>query len=182
MRLVLTGRHVDISPGLRRLVDRKLARLERLLGGSLVSAQVTLTLEKQRHVADVTAHARGDHVLNGRVAGPSWSAALGASVEKIQRQAATMKGKWEARKRRTVAPRRPTPEPAAGPAGRRARPPRRVVRVSRAQIKPMSIESAAVELEASGEAFLLFRNAETDGLSVLVRSGADRFGLIEPER
>ena len=40
MRLVLTGRHLDISPGLRTLVDRKLVRLERLLGNAIVSAQV----------------------------------------------------------------------------------------------------------------------------------------------
>ena len=54
MRLVLTGRHVDITPGLRRLVDGKLARLGRLLGDSIISAQITLTREKDRHVADVT--------------------------------------------------------------------------------------------------------------------------------
>ncbi len=34
MRLELTGRHVDITPALRRLVDRKLARLERVLNDS----------------------------------------------------------------------------------------------------------------------------------------------------
>jgi len=49
MRLVLTGRHVDITPGLRRLVDRKLARLERILGNALVSAQVKLALDKTGH-------------------------------------------------------------------------------------------------------------------------------------
>ena len=37
MRLELTGRHVDISPALRRLVDAKLARLERLLNDAAVS-------------------------------------------------------------------------------------------------------------------------------------------------
>lgn len=181
MRLVLTGRHVEISPGLRRLVTRKLARLERLLQGSIVSAQVTLTLEKQRHVAELTLHARGDHVLNGRVAGATWSAALGAAVEKIQRQAATLKGKWDGRKRRAAPARDLLAEPAAPAPRAAARRPTRIVRVSPAQFKPMSVESAAVELEASGDAFLLFRNVETDGLSVLVRT-AGRFGLVEPER
>ena len=41
------------------------------------------------------------------------------------------------------------------------------------------IETAAIELSASGEAFVLFRNVETDGLSVLVRQ-AGQFGLVEP--
>jgi hypothetical protein len=43
----------------------------------------------------------------------------------------------------------------------------------------MSIENAALELAESGEPFVLFRNVDTDGLSVLVRQGA-QFGLVEP--
>jgi putative sigma-54 modulation protein len=176
MRLVLTGRHVDITPGLRQLVDRRLARLARHLGNALVSAQVKLSVDKTGHCADVTVHARGDHTLNGRAAGPTWTAALSASVEKIEHQATHMKGKWDARRRR---------KPPAAPAGDgepattavSARGPR-IVRLSRAQFKPMSIENAAIELTASGEAFVLFRNVETDGLSILVRQ-AGQFGLVE---
>jgi putative sigma-54 modulation protein len=176
MRLVLTGRHVDITPGLRRLVDRKLARLERILGNALVSAQVKLALDKTGHCADVTVHARGDHMLSGRAAGATWTAALSGSVEKIENQATHMKGKWDARRRRKP-PAAPAEdgEATAGPAARGPR----IVRLSRVQFKPMSIESAAMELSASGEAFVLFRNVETDGLSVLVRQ-AGQFGLVEP--
>jgi putative sigma-54 modulation protein len=56
------------------------------------------------------------------------------------------------------------------------------VRISRAQFKPMSVENAALELAASGDPFLLFRNVETDGLSVLIRRTSGAFGLVEPER
>ncbi len=56
------------------------------------------------------------------------------------------------------------------------------MRVSRAQFKPMSVENAALELAASGDPFLLFRNVDTDGLSVLIRRAGGSFGLIEPER
>jgi len=65
MRLMLTGRNVEISPALREMVERRLAKLERLLADSAVSAQVVLTRERHRHVTDVTLHARGDHVLSG---------------------------------------------------------------------------------------------------------------------
>jgi putative sigma-54 modulation protein len=181
MRLVLTGRHVDITPGIRRLVDRKLARLERLLGNALVSSQVVLSLEKNRHLADVSVHVRGDHMLSGRTDGATWTTALTGAIEKIQHQAAKLKGKWAERKRRgtsvrsragamEVIPAAPTPN---GP---------RIVRILRAQFKPMSVESAAMELAESGDPFLLFRNVDTDGLSVLVRRSGGAFGLVEPER
>jgi len=65
MRLELTGRHVDITPALRRLLDTKLSKLERLLNDSAVSAQAVLTREKHRHRADITLHARGETFLHG---------------------------------------------------------------------------------------------------------------------
>src|SRR5512146_1703499 len=65
MRLALTGRHVDITPALQRLAERKVAKLDRLLNDGIVSAQVVLTLQKHRHLVDIRAHARGDHVLHG---------------------------------------------------------------------------------------------------------------------
>ena len=181
MRLVLTGRHVDITPGIRRLVDRKLVRLERLLGNAIVSSQVVLSVEKNRYHADVSVHVRGDHVLSGRTAGITWTAALTGAIEKIRHQATKLKGKWAERKRRGAPARlgtAPTDIAAETPASLGPR----IVRVSRAQFKPMSIESAAMELAASGDPFLLFRNVETDGLSVLVRRSGGAFGLVEPER
>jgi putative sigma-54 modulation protein len=180
MRLVLTGRHVDITPGIRLLVDRKLTRLQRLLGNAIVSSQVVLTRQKDRRLADVTVHVAGDHQLSTRTAGPSWSVALTAATEKVQHQAAKLKGKWTERKRQR-APVSAVAALAASPDTPATNGPR-VVRVSRAQFKPMSVENAAIELAASGDPFLLFRNVDTDGLSVLIRRAGGAFGLIEPER
>ena len=56
MRLELRGHHVDVTPALKRLVDSKLTKLERLLNASALSAQTILTLEKHRHRADITLH------------------------------------------------------------------------------------------------------------------------------
>ena len=45
MRLLLTGRQVDITPSLRKLVDARLAKIERRLGGAVVSTQLVLSRE-----------------------------------------------------------------------------------------------------------------------------------------
>lgn len=183
MRLVLTGRHLDISPGLRTLVDRKLVRLERLLGNSIVSAQVVCVREKDRLEADVTVHMRGDHTLASRATGATWSSALTTVVDKIERQGSKVKGKWKERKRRPAPARGRTRTAAAPPAAERpASNGPRVVRITDAQLKPMTVENAAMELAASGEAFLVFRNANTNGLNVLLRRAAGEFGLLESLR
>src|ERR1043165_8288593 len=100
MRLELTGRHTEITPALRRLVEGKLGKLERLLNDSAVSAQAVLTQEKHRHRADITLHARGEKFLHGVGSSGSWEASVSAAIEKITQQAHKVKGKWQERKRR----------------------------------------------------------------------------------
>ncbi len=182
MRLVLTGRHLDISPGLRTLVDRKLVRLERLLGNAIVSAQVVCVREKDRLQADVTVHMRGDHILASRATAATWTSALTTVVDKIERQGSKVKGKWKERKRRVPVTRGTAEPPLAPVDGQPVAAAPRVVRVTRAQLKPMTVENAALELSATGEAFLVFRNADTDALNVLLRRRSGEFGLLESNR
>ena len=100
MRLELTGRHVEITPNLRRLVEGKLAKLERMLNDSAVSAQAVLTREKHRHRAEITLHARGEKFLHGVGNTGSWEGSLADAIEKLGQQAQKVKGKWQGRKRR----------------------------------------------------------------------------------
>ena len=99
MRLLLTGRQVEITPTLRRLVEARLAKLERRFGEALLSAQVVLSREKNRVVAEMVVHARQDHTLTGVGTSRAWGAALTAAVQKVMQQAETVKGKWQQRKR-----------------------------------------------------------------------------------
>lgn len=100
MRVELTGRHVAITPALRRLVDRKLARLGRMMNDSMLSAQVVLTRDKHRRHVEITLHARGEKFLHAVAETEAWEASLGEAMEKIGSQALKVKGKWQERKRR----------------------------------------------------------------------------------
>ena len=99
MRLELTGRHVDITPALRRLVETKIGKLERVLNDSAVSAQAVLTREKYRHRTDITVHTRGEKFLHGVGDSSSWEQSLTAAIGKISQQFQKIKGKWQGRKR-----------------------------------------------------------------------------------
>jgi putative sigma-54 modulation protein len=180
MRVDITGRHVEITTPLRQLIDRRLAKLGRLLNDSALSATVILTKEKYRHRSEVIIHARGDHTLRGLGEGNNWPLSVRAATEKIEQQAAKLKSKWGERKRRGSGPRivaaageRASAEPASGP--------QRVIRARRYPVKPMSIEDAALQVEGTAENFLVFRNAETDAVSILYRRKDGNLGLIEPD-
>jgi putative sigma-54 modulation protein len=178
MRLDITGRHVEMGAPLRQLIDRRLAKLERLLNDSAISAQVVLTKEKYRHRAEIIVHARGDHMLRGRGEGTGWNVSIRDAVSKIEQQAKTLTGKWQARKRRG-ADARSIPAPSATPP--EPGPVRRVIKASRYAVKPLSIDDAVQRLAAGPETFVVYRNADTDAISVLYRRTDGNYGLIEPD-
>ena len=174
MRLELTGRHLSITPAVRKVVSKELAGTLRLLNDNAVSAQVVLTREKAQHRAEVTLHARGEHFLHGAGTGRGVAEAMNAAMAKIARQAEKMKGKWEARKRRK--PPRPTAEAPVEPTQDI-----RIIRARRYAVKPLSIDDAALEVGEGADAFLVFRNVANDTITVLFRRQDGHLGLIEPE-
>jgi putative sigma-54 modulation protein len=48
-------------------------------------------------------------------------------------------------------------------------------------VKPMSVEDAALRVDASGDSFVVFRNADTDAVSILYKRKDGNLGLIEPD-
>jgi putative sigma-54 modulation protein len=179
MRLELTGRNIDITPPLRQQLARRLARLERLLRDSAVSAQVVLSRERFLLVTDITLHMRGDNILTGVGSATTWPLSFKEAVGKIQPQGARVKDKWAARRRRAQGRKAGeiAPVAVAAPAAETLA---RIVRM-RTATGAMSVADAALRLDGSDEAFVVFRNQATGRKSVLVRRRDGQYGLIEPE-
>jgi len=177
MRLTLTGRHIDITPGLRRLVERKVARLDRVLNSRAVSCQVELYMETFRHVAEIHLHARGGHMFQGKAVSTSWTESIGEAADRITQQGQTLKGKWVTRKRAgralEAAPKAARPVSASTA--------RRIVRAKRYAVKPMSMDEAASAVGPRADAFVVFRNPDTDEVNVMFRRPDGDLGLIEPK-
>ena len=102
MKTSVKGRQVQVTPELRAQIERKLEKLDRILSESAVSVQVILGQERRDCTAEVVLHARGDHVLHGDGEGSTWAQAVGVAIDKVDQQAHTLKGKWEARHRRSA--------------------------------------------------------------------------------
>lgn len=205
MRLALTGRHVEVTPALRQLVTRRLAKLERLLNDHALSTQVVLDVEKRNLKTEITVHARGDNFITGKGVGTSWTQSVSEAAEKVMQQALKVKDKWVTRKRgspggkgvvngRAAALPKPRLTRAAlasvdgaaianagGDAEAAARAATIRVRPTKYAVKPMTLEDAAVRMENAREPFVVFRHAETERINILYQRPDGRLGLIDPE-
>jgi putative sigma-54 modulation protein len=178
MKLTVTARHVDLSEPARQQVQGKLQRLERLLADNAVSAQCVLSRERGRYVCELTVHARQDHMLRALGRDAQMVRAVTMAVEKVAQQAQRLKDRWKTRRR--LGPNgaaRAVPAPERIPLEIEPR----VIRSRRSGLKPMSLDDAMLALSDGDQAFLVFRDASSDVVSILYRRPDGHFGLIEPE-
>ena len=91
MNLNITGHHVDLTPALREFVENKLQRIERHFE-QLIDGNVILTVEKVRHKAEATLHARGTNI-HAEAEAENMYKAVDKMIDKLDRQACKQKEK-----------------------------------------------------------------------------------------
>ena len=91
MNLNITGHHVDLTPPLREFVENKLQRIERHFE-NMIDANVVLTVEKVRHRAEATLHARGAN-LHAEAEADNMYAAVDKLIDRLDRQTCKHKEK-----------------------------------------------------------------------------------------
>ena len=176
MQLIISGKNLEVSDGLKDYVEKKVGKLDRYLP-TLTEARVELALEKtknakQSQVVQVTLRTNGT-ILRGEERSSDFGAAIDTVVDKLHRQIERYKTK-HAHARTPVAAEAPIP--AAAPAEQV-----RIVRKKRFHILPMTEEEAIEQMELLGHTFFLFADRKDGKLNVVYRRNDGDYGLIEPE-
>jgi putative sigma-54 modulation protein len=179
MKLLVTGRQVTVTDAIRQDIDRKIARLARVLNDSAVSAQCVVARERGRFVAELTVHARGDHTLHAVAKHAALGTAVGLAVDKVAQQAAKLADRWKTR--RKAGRRREAPVDGEATSAQEGQTTSRVIRSRQAPVRPMSLDDAVLALSAGDRPFFVFRHDASNAVAVLYRRPDGHFGLIEPE-
>ena len=182
MKLEYTGRNYHVDDRVRAYTEDKLGKLDKFLQEP-VEIRVTLETEKHRQIADVHIHHRLG-VLQATEENDDMYDAINLAVDKVEKQARRSTRKMIDKRRRAD---RVNGQAAAWPlavverasVGAGGTP--RVIRNTRLQIKPMSIEEAALQLDNARNDFVVFRDAASDRVSVLYKRRDNNYGLISPE-
>jgi putative sigma-54 modulation protein len=179
MKITYTGRQVELAPAQARKLEARFAKIGKILDGRReCEAHVILSLERHMHSAEATIN-YFNHQLVGLGSSNDLFTAVHSAVEKLEKQAVKARTKWRDTKR---TPHKSSPEVEAEPpmeADAEAGPERQVYRVNQHQKrKPMTLDEALMEMEKKRD-YLVYRDAETDRVKVLVRRRDGHFDLVE---
>lgn len=172
MNIIVTGRHLEITPTLKNYAEKKIKKFNRYLG-NISEAIVTLSLEKYRHKVEVLLKVDGVLIQAESITGEIYSS-IDEVVEKLSRQIKRYKekllshrknkGKTGETQLRTI---------AMSDASR-------IIKNKRFELKPMSLDEAVMQMELLDKDFFVFTNESSGDINVIYRRKDGNFGLIEP--
>ncbi len=169
----MIGRNIDITEAMKSYAEDKLEKLERF-SDQIIDARVVMTYDTKKH-ADAPAKVEVQvNVAHGMVRaeerGQDTYAAIDQVVDKLERQLKRFKDR--------VSPKHIDLPDLAEIDDEDEEP--RIVRTKRHTLRPMTPEDAAMEMEDLGHDFYMFRNSESNLVTVIYLRDDGHYALIEP--
>lgn len=182
MEFTIQGRHMDVPERLRRAAEEKVSRLARHLDG-WEHAEVHFLEERnprisEKEVCEVTLRGHGQ-ILRAKAASNDPYTAVDRVVDKLAHQVEKLKS----RQNRKGHHRRPPVDSGAPAAddgdGEDLPGSGRIVKAKRFDLKPMTPEEAALQMDMLGHTFYFFSNADSGLPAVVYRRNDGDVGLID---
>ena len=174
MKIVISGKNIDVTTGLRSAIENKLGKLEKYFTAD-TEVIVTLSVEKERQKIEVTIPVKGSIIRSEQTSNDMY-VSIDLVEEIIERQLKKYKNKLIAQHQSGG-----SFQPAYLEQDFDEDEEVKIVRTKRFDIKPMYPEDACVQMELLGHNFFVFYNAETDEVNVVYKRKGNTYGLIEPE-
>ena len=174
MKINFTARHTNVTPDIQKYCEKRIISLEKILGHS-IEAEILLAVEKYRQKVEINLKTKRA-AFNTVEETHDMTGSLVGAFDHLEKRVKKEREKLRERKRRRIreiVAFAPTEEPEERP--------KRVIRSQSYSMKPMSLEEAIIQFEASKNEILLYRTAGKENWAVLYRRKDGNYGLVEPE-
>lgn len=175
MRVTVIGKNIDVTPALKEIVEKKISKVDRYFEPE-VQARVTLTVQKNRQIVEVTIPFNGVILRCEEYTNDMYK-----SIDLVE-----MKLERQIRKQRTKLQRRNHDSLRFSGFGEVAFDDENdseseVVKVKKFNIKPMTTDEAVLQMELVQHNFFVFKDADTDNVNVVYKRKDGNYGLLEPD-
>lgn len=180
MRIIISGRHLEITPAIREYAEKKIGKIKRYFE-NILEMDITLSAEHskvdgKKHTADVLLFANGTKI-KAKVTDIDLYAAIDEVADVLENQVTKHKEKLKNRQHHQInikeaAAARITEDTGADEAV--------IVKSKLVSQKPMSVDEAILQMEAMKQNFYAFMNHESEEMNVVYKIKGGGYGHIEP--
>lgn len=196
MNVTISGRHIDITDAIRDHIDAGLKKVTEHFS-KVIDVDVILDVQRHGQIAEFNLHANGIRINAKETTGDLYSS-IDSALVKIDKQVRKHKDRINRHQPRTSGEKREyqrkilevdfgiqQDEPTGietnetAPATRDI--PHRTVHHEHVEVKELTVQDAAMQVDLLHEPFLVFTNIETNRTNVIYPHDDGTFGLIEPK-
>ncbi len=174
MKVQIYGKNVTITPGMQEKVETKLKFLEKyFIIDDSVTANVLVKIHKKDIKIEITIPTKMA-VLRAEVAHPDYYAAVDLAIDKLEDQIRRQKTRLERKHKDKL---------SMAFIGEALEDEEEDVLVKTKTIAPsvMDLEEAIMRMEMLGHSFFIYRDEESETVSVVYKRNDGGYGLIETE-
>lgn len=179
----ISGRNVEVTDRLRKLIDAKFSKIEKYFT-DIIEVRCVLQQEKHRNICEIYVVGK-DYDVKSIQEADTMEEAVKATIGNLKSQARKERERITDHHRRDgstakqrgtewqvqIFPRKPSSDSYLS----------RIIRTDRLPIEPMTVEEGAMKLDDSTHEFIVFRDSDTERVTVIYKRADGNFGLIAPE-
>jgi len=177
MNINFTFKNFEPSDHLKGYAQKRFEKVSKYVSDSEADLQVNLLVDKFRHKADIILNADSIHISAYEDSEDMYST-IDLVLDKLEAQLRRMREKMKARSKQGRGNKVKMNFLSYEDISTDAEP--TIVGTESYEPKPMSIDEAAEQLNTLDNEFLVFLNAETEGVNVIYKRKNGDFGLIDP--
>ena len=174
MRYTITGRNIEVTPGLKAAVE-KIGKLEHFFTPD-TEVIVALSAQKDRQKIEVTIPVKGN-TIRAEESSTDMYVSIDLVEEVIERQIRRYRKKLIDKKQAALS----FSQAFIDEEEDEQEDDIRIVKTKKFAIKPTIPEEACLQMEMLGHNFYVFLNSDTDQVNVVYKRKNGTYGLIEPE-
>ncbi|HVT03680.1 MAG TPA: ribosome-associated translation inhibitor RaiA [Thermoanaerobaculia bacterium] len=181
MTIEISGRNYEVTDRVRKMITKKLEKLEKYFA-DIIEIRCVLNTEKFRNICEIIIIGK-DYDLKSIQEADDMDAAIASTMDHLKRQAtkSRQKIKDHHKKDKSLLTGNWTEQVLQPGNLRTAEAGPRIIKTKKLVIRPMSIEQAALMLDGSKNQFVVFRDLDTDKVTVIYKRSDQNFGMIAPE-
>lgn len=179
--VIVTGRHVHVTDGMKQHAIERISRLERV-GTRIIDVHVTMDIQKLSNRVDIQMK-YGHTLIQSHATSTDMYVSIDQAVDKLNKQLKKYKKKIQDHHAKDVRAIEipvqifaPEEEEVAEEA-----PLHRIVATETRRLKMLTDDEAIMRMDLSGEPLMVYRSELTQKLQVIYRREDGNYGIIRPE-